>query len=372
MKKRSLLIIISIFNCCIACSTDDPLLAELEEKVVADYTGEKAEIENSDSYLSEVILADPYILRDDAYYYAYGTYDANNGFAAYKSQDLYTWEYVGMVLEKKNTFATGTFWAPEVYKIDNTYYMYYAADKNLYVAKSDSPEGPFVQIGAVSIFKKGIDPHLYIEGDKKYLFFANTSGKYSVWMGELNDDLISLKEGTVHECLYPQGWERGTNEGPFIYKHGDMYYLTYSGDGYQYQNYGVAVATSSDIMGSWEKASYNPVLQKREPWVGTGHHSLFVDKDGINRIVFHAHNDKSSVNPRRMYIGKFHIDKNGVFIVDNSFIVPKLKDDPASARSLHTSTTKAQPIYNAGGIRRTESQGGISITKGKKNIVQDN
>ena len=273
---------------------------------------------------SDILLADPFILNDGDYYYAYGTYDVGKGFGAYKSKDLYIWQWVGNVLLKENTYASGKFWAPEVYKIDDTYYMFFAADRNLFVAKSDSPEGPFVQIGIKMIYKDGIDPHLFIEGDKKYLFFAKTRGNFSVWMGELNDDFLSMKEETIHECLSPEGWERFTNEGPFIYKHDNVYYLTYSGDGYQYQSYGVAVATSFDIMGKWEKASYNPVLQKREPWVGTGHHALFVDKNGENRIVFHAHNDKNSVHPRRMYIGKFHIDGNGVFKVDNEFIIPKL------------------------------------------------
>lgn len=318
---------------CLACSTDDtiyPELEELSEEVEKEEEGnnssEKTKIENSDDYLSEIKLADPYILCDGDYYYAYGTYSTSVGFGAYKSQDLFSWEWVGNVLVKENTTAKGTFWAPEVYKIDEVYYMFYAADKNLYVAKSDSPEGPFVQLGDNPILKKGIDPHLYIEGAKKYLFYVNTSGLYSVWMGELNDDFLSMKKETIHECLYPQGWERNTNEGPFIYKYGDKYFLTYSGDGYQYQSYGVAVATSYDIMGTWDKAVYNPVLQKREPWVGTGHHSLFVDKDGINRIAFHAHNDKSNIHPRRMYIGRYHIDKNEAFVVENTFIVPKLKN----------------------------------------------
>ena len=325
MKKRTLIVFISFFSCCIACSTDDPLLQELEEYIIPDDSvGHVTEFENLDNYQSEIKLADPYILCDGDYYYAYGTYSTNVGFGAYKSQDLYSWEWVDNVLIKENTSANGTFWAPEVYKIEGTYYMFYAADKNLYVAKSDSPEGPFIQLGKKMVFKGGIDPHLFIEGDRKYLFFTRTFGNYSIWMGELNDDFRSMKEETVHECLSPQGWERFTNEGPFIYKNDDMYYLTYSGDGYQYQSYGVAVATSDEIMGKWKKASYNPVLQKRGPWVGTGHHSLFVDKDGVNRIVFHAHNDKNSIHPRRMYIGKFHIEKDGTFVVDDEFIIPKL------------------------------------------------
>lgn len=323
---KLILFAFSIPVLCLNCSTDDPLWSELEMYNPSVIEEEKNTIENNDSekYLSDIKLADPYILIDGDYYYAYGTYDSRNGFGVYKSSDLFYWEYVGVVLEKNNTTASNNFWAPEVYRIDDMYYMFYAADRNLYVAKSDSPEGPFIQIGSSPIYRNGIDPHLYIEGEKKLLFFANTNGKFSIWMGELNDDFLSMKKETIHECLYPQGWERNTNEGPFIYKYGDEYFLTYSGDGYQYQSYGVAVATSYDIMGVWEKASYNPVLQKRNPWVGTGHHSLFVDKDGVNRIVFHAHNNKSSVHPRRMYIGRFHIDENGVFVVENTFIVPKL------------------------------------------------
>lgn len=367
MKRKSLLFILYIFNCCVACSTEDPLLPESEESVIhVDSEEQKTVIENSDDYLSEVKLADPYILRDGDFYYAYGTHDVNNGFHAFKSHDLYTWEDVGLALEKKNTSASGNFWAPEVYKIGDTYYMYYAANKNLYVAKSDSPEGPFVQLGTMTLYRNGIDPHLYIEGEKKYLFFVNTSGKYSVWMGELNDDLLTMKEETIHECLFPQGWEKSVNEGPFMYKYGNTYYLTYTGDGYTSKNYGVAVATSSDIMGAWEKAPYNPVLQKREPWVGTGHHSLFVDKDGVNRIAFHAHNDKNSVQPRRMYIGRFHIDENGVFTVENTFIVPKLKEDLTSVRSSHSSISVDKSAYSVSGVPQNRTQKGVSIKNKKK------
>ena len=218
------------------------------------------------------------------------------------------------------------------------------------------------------IYKNGIDPHLYIEGDKKYLFFVNTSGTYSVWLGELNDDFLSMKEETIHECLFPQGWEKRVNEGPFLYKNGDKFYLTYTGDGYTSQNYGVAVATSYNIMGTWEKASYNPVLQKREPWVGTGHHSLFIDKEGINRIAFHAHNDKNSINPRRMYIGRFHIDGKGVFTVENTFIVPKLKEDLAPVRSSHSSISVDKSAYSVSGVPQNKTQKGVSIKNKKKYI----
>ena len=137
---KLILFAFSIPVLCLNCSTDDPLWSELEMYTPSVIEEEKNTIENNDSekYLSDIKLADPYILIDGDYYYAYGTYDSRNGFGVYKSSDLFYWEYVGVVLEKNNTTASNNFWAPEVYRIDDMYYMFYAADRNLYVAKSDS------------------------------------------------------------------------------------------------------------------------------------------------------------------------------------------------------------------------------------------
>ncbi len=278
-------------------------------------------IVNKNDNLSDLQLADPYILKDGITYYAYGTSRTSVGFEAYKSRNLYEWEYVGFVLNKENTNASEGFWAPEVYRINDAYYMLYTADKKIFVAKSNSPEGPFVQIGKSIV--NGIDPHLYIENEKYYLFYTTIIKGNRIWMGELNDD-FSIKNETIHLCLETDNTESNINEGPFVVKYNGTYYLTYSAFHYENWNYCVCVATSDSITGSWEKAQYNPVLQKPQNWVGTGHHSLFTDKEGINRIVFHAHNNSSSVQPRRMYIGSYEIDNYGTFRVTDKFIVPKI------------------------------------------------
>lgn len=281
-------------------------------------------IVNKQDKFSEVTLADPYILSDGKYYYAYGTTAASKGFEVYRSRELYKWEKIGFVLLKENTTANSRFWAPEVYKIDDTYYMFYAADAKVYIATSSSPEGPFVQLGK-SFICHGIDPHLYQENGKRYLFYVPyVKGKNEIWMAELNEN-FSLKQETAHRCLTPEGWEGITNEGPFIVKHNNTYHLTYSGSGYQNKNYAVCVATADSITGTWTKAE-KTVLQKPNNLYGTGHHSLFIDKNGEQRIVFHAHNDFSSVQPRRMYIGKYYFDDSGIFAVEKEhFIAPKLK-----------------------------------------------
>ena len=101
---------------------------------------------------SQVPLADPYILLDGDTYYAYGTH-ADNGIECYTSTDLKSWHYAGLALQRGNTTETRWFWAPEVYKFDSKYYMYYSANEHLYVATADTPAGPFKQVGTYMMDK---------------------------------------------------------------------------------------------------------------------------------------------------------------------------------------------------------------------------
>ena len=96
---------------------------------------------------SQIPLADPYILLDGDTYYAYGTHDAS-GIHCYSSDDLRTWKDEGQALNKENTTETQWFWAPEVYRIKGKYIMYYSANEHLFAATSNSPKGPFKQVGS--------------------------------------------------------------------------------------------------------------------------------------------------------------------------------------------------------------------------------
>ena len=91
---------------------------------------------------SQIALADPYIMLDGGKYYAYGTRDAN-GIRCYSSDDLRSWEYEALALNKENTTETQWFWAPEVYHIGDRYIMYYSANEHLFAATAPSPKGPF-------------------------------------------------------------------------------------------------------------------------------------------------------------------------------------------------------------------------------------
>ena len=261
---------------------------------------------------SRVPFADPYILVDNGKYYAYGTY-SDDGIQCFVSDNLRTWTDAGLALNKAQTTESRWFWAPEVYKMDSLYYMYYSANEHLFVATSTSPTGPFKQKGGYMMQgvlgdEKCIDSSVFTDDDgTQWLFFVRFTDGNCIWQCRLDSDHVTPIASTLKKCIaVSQGWEQvlgRVNEGPFVIKHNGKYYLTYSANDYQSPSYGVGYALASKIDGVWSKSGGNPILQGIEGLVGTGHHSFFTDLDGNFRIVFHAHNSTTSVNPRLMYIG---------------------------------------------------------------------
>lgn len=268
---------------------------------------------------SPVEFADPFVMLDGDTYYAYGTMKCNDGVYVYTSDDLETWTPAGLALDKADSHADVNFWAPEIYKVgDNRYLMYYSADCTINVAESESPLGPFKEVGMKPMIDaKAIDNSLFIDTDgKAYLFFdifGEGTEFLSVYMAELEDDLTTVKENTITKCIgQSQPWEEGSvNEGSFVTKYGDTYYMTYSGNGYTDPTYGVGVATAKSPYGPWTKYEGNPIFQfpeteKYGKLEGVGHSAMFMDKDGNRRIVFHAHKiPGQQVDPREMYFSTY-------------------------------------------------------------------
>ena len=287
---------------------------------------------------SQIELADPYILLDEGKYYAYGTRD-DNGIRCYSSDDLRSWKYEGLALHKDNTTESIFFWAPEVYHLGDKYYMYYSANQRLFVATAPSPKGPFKQVGGYQMQsllgnENCIDSHVFFDDDgTAWLFFVRFNDNICIWQCRLADDYITPVEGTLRKCIAgSQDWEQRegrVNEGPNVVKYRNTYYLTYSGNGYESQNYAVGYATTRNISrGTWTKYANNPILCRREELVGTGHHSIFTDKEGILRIVFHAHNSTESVHHRLMYIGTLRFSGQALTMTDEPIIRPTLEANP--------------------------------------------
>lgn len=276
----------------------------------------KAEAEAPDLKPIEngVEFADPFILLDGDTYYAYGTGDT--GIDVYTSDDLVSWTPAGRALDCSDSYGDHWFWAPEIYKVGDRYLMYYTAEEHVCVAEATSPKGPFRQAEHKPIFgaagEKNIDNSLFIDEDgTPYMFFDRLLPEgLQVNVVKLNDDLLSVApDAEVVKCIErSQDWEQdAVNEGSFVTKHGDTYYMTYSGNGYTNPGYGIGVATAKSPMGPWTKYEGNPVFQYPANKVlgrleGVGHSAMFRDKDGKMRIVFHAHKKPGTVHPREMYV----------------------------------------------------------------------
>lgn len=267
-----------------------------------------------------VPLGDPFIMLYNDTYYAYGT-NAEDGIEVYTSNDLNKWKKEAkLALHKNDIWASRWFWAPEVYHVNGKFYMYFSADEHISAAVSDSPLGPFKQADKKPMLanEKAIDNSLFIDDDgKAYLFFDRFNDGLNIWVAELTDNLLSIKEETMHPCIHvSQSWEEvwpRVNEGPFVIKQNGLYYMTYSANSYESPFYGIGCATTDNIMGEWTKYEDNPLLQKPGDLVGVGHSATFKDKEGNQRIVFHAHHDKTNIHPRAMYISSVYFQKeNGI------------------------------------------------------------
>tara|TARA_R110002049_G_scaffold9962_2_gene49678 strand:- start:52784 stop:53956 length:1173 start_codon:yes stop_codon:yes gene_type:complete len=333
----------------------------------------------------DVEFGDPYILDDgNGSFYMYGTGGgAKDGFATYSSNNLIDWKFEGQVYKgnTESSWCVANFWAPEVYKIDNRYYLFFSADwrsnpKNalenfkIGVAVSDSPKGPFTDLEDKPLFDPGypiIDANVYKDDDGKYYLYysracyihpveseiadwAKKEGLYDeieeswVYGVELAPDFKSVIGEPVLLLSPPKTmddknaeWEsrsvtskeinRRWTEGSYTFKHNDMYYMMYSANYFAGENYAVGYATASHPLGPYTKADNNPVLEKNIEnggiVTGTGHNSMvFLDGGKKMYAVYHGRT-KETGKQRVVFIDEMEILKDGKLVVHGPSTEPK-------------------------------------------------
>ena len=257
--------------------------------------------------------ADPFVLYDEGVYYLYATNDGANGYVVYTSTDLVNFTARGYAM-KKNGAAQGSFWAPEVMRDGDTYYMVYTSKEHIGIAVSDSPLGPFIdKSGFLFTDGKTIDGNFFRDDDGKlYLYFVSTGdwthngytakNVNNIWGGEFDLETCTFLGDGAKLLLTWEDEREETRagivvEGPEMLKHGDTYYLTYSSPGYGSPVYSVSCATAKSPLGAFEKYADNPILVTADPGrtdpannlYGTGHHCFVTAPDGGLAIVYHAH-----------------------------------------------------------------------------------
>ncbi len=308
---------------------------------------------------------------------------AKNGFASYSSRDLVNWKFEGQVYygNNENGWGTGDYWAPEVFKRNGKYYMFYSAQwKNnptnelenfrIGVAVADKPTGPFVDLNKAPVFDPGypiIDADILFDEDgKAYLYYSRCCYKHAVksevaewakrkgWYTEIEESWVYGVEikpdftGTIGEpqlLLRPPAkmndkqseWEsrsvtskevnRRWTEGSVAFKKGNVYYLMYSANYFGGKNYAVGYATSKSPLGPYTKAANNPVLQKNTAEggnvTGTGHNSITYSPDHKEMFCVYHGRTTGTGDERVVFIDRMKVSGDGKLTVFGPTTTPQ-------------------------------------------------
>lgn len=201
------------------------------------------------------------------------TYFKMKNWVLFSTEDMANWTYLGTPISTAtfNWAAQGDrAWAAQAVERNGKWYWYICCQTSnnedaLGVAVADDPQGPYTDaLGKpLAIGCSFIDPTVFIDDNgKAYLFWGNKG----CWYGELNDDMISFKNGYkevpgFHDeaCFGPKSermnWCKGHNEpltsyeeGPWVMKRNGTYYLSYPAGGVPEH---MAYSTAPTIDGPW-------------------------------------------------------------------------------------------------------------------------
>jgi beta-xylosidase len=288
---------------------------------------------------------------------------APNAFPIYKSSDLVHWYPNGFVFRRGHEpwwalpSPKGAFWAPEIYRIQNHWVVYFAARINnardpipgvdlpgntmvLGVARSRTLNGPWStrilhyrgQFNGVSADQEtyggSIDPSVVRDPATGQLFLFWAQQQSQIWAAELSDDGMTLKPPATLALTVTENWECDartrvcTIEGPEPIYHDGLFYLMYSGANTWDSTYAVGVAASPDPLDPAHPFAKldQPILRRGHGFIGPGHTSHPVKgPDGRWYILYHA---SRHVNPnhisdqRKLMLGRFSWHGNWPLIND--------------------------------------------------------
>ena len=133
---------------------------------------------------------------------------------------------------------------------------------------------------------------------------------------------------------------RRWNEGSYIFKYGDKYYMMYSCNYWKGQYYAVGYATSDNPLGPFVKAPENPILERNNDKGGdvycTGHNMVVTLDNGDMYCVYHgrtAESDSITGDAKRVaFIDKMEITPDGHLVVHGPTTTPQKRPDVGSKK----------------------------------------
>ncbi|HET7397085.1 MAG TPA: glycoside hydrolase family 43 protein [Intrasporangium sp.] len=265
--------------------------------------------------------ADPFVIRaQDGRFVMYGTSPERPGGRAFQtlvSDDLDVWCPAGGALVIPADAPAGTeWWAPEVAYAGGRYWMYYSQGMGdqghqIRVASSVEPTGPFTEAGPplTEDLPFAIDPSPFQDVDGTWWLFYATDLVEGARPGTViavqrlrtmtelaGEPRIILRASADWQLyardrqLYGAQHDWHTLEGPAVVRHGDRYWLLYSGGNWQTPRYGVAAASAASVEGQWtEDAAIGPFITSQSTGlIGPGHCSIVSAVGGGHHLFLHA------------------------------------------------------------------------------------
>ena len=257
---------------------------------------------------------DPTIIRvGNSYWTASTSGDWAPEFPLFRSTDLRHWTAAGAIFPQSPSWASGSFWAPELVNDLGHILVYYVGRKRggplcVAVATAEKPEGPYADHGPLVCQPDGSIDAAMSRDEKGHPFLlwkedGNSIGRPTpIWAQPLTDDLIHVT-GTPTQLIVndPATWEGGVVEAPFLMRHDGHFYLFYAGNACcgTACRYAEGVAQAEHLLGPWMKDPANPIIRPNSNWKCPGHGTAIDTASGKDYFIYHAYPAAG-----RVYLGR--------------------------------------------------------------------
>lgn len=279
--------------------------------------------------------ADPAMIRYKDKYILFASH--SGGY--WISDDMLTWEYL-----KINSLPIEDY-APDAITINDTVFYIASAGVIKPFYYTTDPLSDNWQVYPDTLPFDVWDPHFFLDDDGQRYLYWGCSNVQPIYGVKLNSKMQAVTEPEVLIRHNPEdnGWEvpgemnelerNGWNEGAWMTKHNNRYYLQYAAPGTEFKTYADGAYTSDSPLGPFTYETYSPYSYKPDGFAGgAGHGSTFQDKYGN-----YWHIATMSISIRHMFerrLGLFPVafDEDGVMRTFTAFgdypsVIPDHKVD---------------------------------------------
>lgn len=249
-------------------------------------------------------LADPHITYYNNYYYLTGTTGAN--ITIKKAATLNALKFTAgvVVFTPPSGGPCCNYWAPELHRINNKWYVYYTAGTNMDISSqrtwvienaSDDPvAGTWIDKGQIYHQSENfwaIDGSVFQLKDKNYFIWSGQSNASStvqhIYIAEMSNPW-TLTGPRVLLSSPEYLWERNgeINEGPVVIQKNEKVFLVYSASACWTDDYALGILTMNESddplnKSSWTKSSQPVFVTNTAAFAyGPGHNGFFLSPDG--------------------------------------------------------------------------------------------